>query len=91
MNFIIVKNEEYRFNSKVDTFSVSGSESDCFDKIKEDIELEKVKWSNITDKNRRYEIQRTDDKVELKVYQNSSVHSNIVCTVNYKIKMILSM
>jgi hypothetical protein len=88
MDFIIVKKEEYRFNSKVDTFSVTGSRSDCFDKIKEDIELEKIKWSNITDQTRRYDVQVTGDEVELKVYQDSSVHSNIVCTIKYQIKTI---
>lgn len=88
MDFVIIKTKDYRFNHKVETFNVSGSESDCFDLITKDIEKEKLEWSYITDKTRNYEVTSSDSEVELRIYQNRRISSNIVCTVKYEIKSI---
>lgn len=87
-NFVVVKTKEYMFNNKTETFNVSGSESDCFDVITKDIDKEKIGWSNITDKKRKYEVNKTSDTVELIVHKNNNVNSNIVCTVKYNIKSV---
>lgn len=84
-NFVVIKTKKYIFNNKTETFNVLGSESDCFNKITTDIEKEKVEWSNITDKKRKYEVNKTSDTVELIVHKNNSVNSNIVSTIVYKI------
>ena len=88
MNFIITKTKDYRFNHKVETFNVSGTESNCFGWITKDIEKEKVEWSYITDKVRNYEVNSSGTEVELRVHQNKRINSNVVCTVKYEIKSI---
>ena len=87
-NFIVVKTKEYMFNNKTETFNMSGSESDCFDVITKDIDTEKIEWSNITDKTRNYEVNTSNNIVELRVHQNQSIRSNVVCTVKYEIRSI---
>ena len=86
MDFVVVKTKDYRFNHKVETFKVSGTESDCFDLITKDIEKEKVEWSNITDKDRNCEVSSSGTEVELRIHQNKRISSNVVCTVKYEIK-----
>jgi hypothetical protein len=88
MDFIITKTKDYRFNHKVETFKVSGNESDCFDLITQDIGKEKVEWSNITDETRNYEVKSSGTEVELKVHQDGRISSNVVCTIKYEIGSI---
>ena len=88
MDFVIEKTKDYRFNHKVETFSVSGTESDCFDLITKDIDKEKLEWSYITDKVRNYEITSSGTEVELRIHQNRRISSNVVCTVKYEIKSV---
>jgi hypothetical protein len=85
-NFVIVKKEETTFNSKVELISTTCiSKTDCFQKIEDEIEQDKIKWLNITDKLRKFEVNKTGDTVELIVYKNSRVDSNIVSTITYKV------
>lgn len=85
-NFVIVKKEETTFNSKVELISTTCiSKTDCFQKIEDEIEQDKIKWLNITDKLRKFEVTKTVDGVELIVHKNSRVDSNIVSTITYKV------
>jgi hypothetical protein len=85
-NFVIVKKEETTFNSKVELISTTCiSKTDCFQEIEDEIEQDKIKWLNITDKLRKFEVNKTGDTVELIVYKNSRVDSSIVSTIIYKV------
>jgi hypothetical protein len=84
--FIIVKKEETTFSSKVELISTTlVSKTDCFQKIEDEIEQDKIKWLNITDKLRKFEVNKTEDTVQLIVHKNSRVNSNIVSTITYKV------
>jgi hypothetical protein len=85
-NFVIVKKEETTFNSKVELIpTIYISKQDCFDQVDKEIEQDKIKWLNITDKLRKFEVNKTGDTVELIVHKNSKVDSNIVSTITYKV------
>jgi hypothetical protein len=83
--YIIEKREDFVFGPKVETIpSTFTSVSDCFDRIDDEINNDKMRWSNCTDQTRHYEINKTSDRVELRVHK-SGVRSNVVSTITYKI------
>jgi hypothetical protein len=83
--YVIEKREDFVFGPKVETLpSTFNSVSDCFDRIDDEINNDKMRWSNCTDKVRHYEITKTSDKVELRVHK-SDFRSNVVSTITYTI------
>jgi hypothetical protein len=83
--YVIEKREDFVFGPKVETLpSTFNSTTDCFDRIDQEIDYDKMRWSNCTDKTRHYEINKTSDRVELRVHK-SGVRSNVVSTITYKI------
>jgi hypothetical protein len=83
--YVIEKREDFVFGPKVETLpSTFNSVSDCFDRIDDEINNDKMRWSNCTDQTRHYEINKTSDRVELRVHK-SGVRSNVVSTITYTI------
>lgn len=84
--FIILKKEETIFKSNVELISTTlVSKTECFQKIDDEVKQDKVKWLNITDKPRKFEVSKTEDTLQLIVHKNSRVDSNIVSTITYKV------
>lgn len=83
--YTIEKREDFVFGPKVETLpSTFNSVSDCFDRIDQEIDHDKMRWSNCTDQVRHYGINKTSDRVELRVHK-SGVRSNVVSTITYTV------
>ena len=87
-NYIIEKREDFVFGPKIEKLEpVYTSTTECFDRIDNEITLDKMKWSNCTDKTRCYDVTKTTDRVELKVHKSGS-RSTVVSTITYTITEI---
>jgi hypothetical protein len=82
---MIEKREDFVFGPKVERLpSTFSSVSDCLNKIDDEIDLDKMRWSNCTDQVRHYEVNKTVDKVKLVIHK-SGVRSDVVSTITYTI------
>jgi hypothetical protein len=79
----IEKREDFIFGLKIETLSPTfDSMSDSFDRIADEVNNDKMRWSNCTDQNRYCEINKTSDQVKLAIHK-SGVGSDVVSTITY--------
>ena len=89
--YIIIKMEEHStwgpMGFKLVDTTIYPTKDECLPVLETEIELDKEGWLNCTDQKRKFEVNRSGDVTELKVYK-SSTRKDLVSTVFYKIATV---
>jgi hypothetical protein len=89
--YIIIKTEEHstwgNLGFKLVDTTIYQTKDECLPVLENEIELDKKGWLNCTDQKRKFEINRSGDVTELKVYK-SSTRKDLVSTIFYKIETV---